>query len=171
MTTGLRRCVSDEEHAKVSLFALENKRELHLAFGTLDMVSVLCTYMTEGHLLYIADADNQVIAMLGYYQGMPENEFKDKEIAFVDAAILEAAYRGTRIFLKGLRSLVEQIVEAHPETQEIRFAALSENTYLCRLYSKFSEPSYTRDGSAGKETVFCVKIHQIRATLNGYSKL
>lgn len=171
MTIGYRRCASDEDFAKVSLFALANKRDMHLAFGTLDMVTLLCTYMTQGHLLYITDADNRVIGILAYYHGTPEEQFKDREVAFADMAIMDKAYRGTRLFLNGLHYMVEQMVEAHPEVQELRFMAFSENTYLCRLYSKFMTSNYTREGLLGEETVFCVKIHRLRTTLNEVYKV
>ncbi|MCD1258544.1 hypothetical protein B5M42_006820 [Paenibacillus athensensis] len=166
MTIFFRRCANDEELAKVSLFALANKREMHAALGTLDMVSQLVSYMTHGHLLYLADDEDQVVGIIAYYHGTPEQEFKNKEVAFVDAAILGQAYRGTRIFIRGLRYMVDAIIEAHPDVQELRFIAFAENTYLCRLYAKFSKISSTREGPFGKETVFSVKIHNLRATLN-----
>lgn len=165
MTILFRRCVSNDELAKVSLFTLAHKREMHPSFGTLDMVFQLTTYMTQGHLLYLADAEERVIGVIAYYHGTPEEEFNNKEIAFVDAAILDEAYRGTRLFVKGLHYMVEQIMEAHPDVQELRFVAYSENTYICRLYSKFSNVSCTREGPAGEETVFCVKIHDLCSTL------
>ncbi|WP_409343598.1 hypothetical protein [Paenibacillus sp. MBLB4367] len=157
--------------AKVSLFVLENKHDLHLSFTTIDTISLLYSYMTQGHLLQITDADNRVVGVLAYYQGTPDQEFKDKEIAFADMAISDRSYRGTRLFLKGLQFWVSQVEKEHPEVQELRLAALSENTYLCKLYAKFTQESYDRDGGIGKETVFCVKIHTIKTTLKNFIKV
>jgi hypothetical protein len=171
MTTYVKRCVSDEALADVSLFAIENRHELHPSFGTLDMVSLLCSHITEGHLIYITNDDNRVLGMMTYYHGTPEKEFADKEIAFVNFAIMDRAYRGTRLFAKGLYYMVELIIEAHPEVQELRFNALSENDYLCRLYSKFARASHTQESKLGEETVFCVKTHQLTTTLSRFFKV
>ncbi|WP_284638132.1 hypothetical protein [Paenibacillus silviterrae] len=171
MTTIVKRCVSDEALAAVSLFAIENRHELHPSFGTLDMVSLLCSHITQGHLIYITDADHRVFGMMTYYHGTPDKEFNDKEIAFVNFAIMDRAYRGTRLFAKGLYYMVELIIEAHPDVQELRFNALSENAYLCRLYSKFASATYTQESKLGEETVFCAKIHQLRSTLSRFFKV
>ncbi|MBE1442757.1 hypothetical protein [Paenibacillus sp. OAS669] len=171
MTTYCKRCVSDEALADVSLFAIENRRELHPSYGTLDMVSLLCSHITQGHLIYITNTDNRVLGMMTYYHGTPEKQFEDKEIAFVNFAIMDKAYRGTRLFVKGLYYMVELIIEAHPDVQELRFNALTENTYLCRLYSKFASASHTQEGTLGEETVFCAKIHHLRTTLTRYIKV
>ncbi|MNQ85072.1 hypothetical protein D3C85_1002200 [compost metagenome] len=168
MTTYCQRCVSDEALAKVSLFAIENRRELHPSYGTLDMVSLLCSHITQGHLIYIFDTDHRVLGMMTYYHGTPEQEFEDKEMAFVNFAIMDRAYRGTRLFAKGLYYMVELIIEDHPDVQEISFKTLSENAYLCRLYSKFAHVSHTQDSKLGEETVFCVKIHHLRSTLTRF---
>ncbi|WP_310187791.1 hypothetical protein [Bacillus sp. 3255] len=157
--------------AKVSLFAVENRRELHPSYGTLDMVSLLCSHITQGHLIAIMDSDDNVLGMMTYYQGTPEKDFADQEIAFVNFAIMDKAHRGTRLFVKGLYYMVELIAEAHPNVQELRFNALSENTYICKLYSKFANISHTQESPLGEETVFCVKIHQIRTTLTRLFKV
>ncbi|WP_181410167.1 hypothetical protein [Paenibacillus sp. tmac-D7] len=171
MTTLCRRCSNDDEFAKVSLFFLENRRDLHLSYTTMDTISLLYSYLTQGHLLQATDADNRVIGVLAYYQGTPEEEFKDKEVAFADMVIFDKAHRGTRLFITGLRFWVRELVKEHPEVQELRFAALEENEYLCKLYSKFSETSYRREGMLGKELVFCVKINQIRTILKIFDKV
>lgn len=165
MATYCGRCESDEDFAKASLFAIENKHELHSSYYTLDMVSLLCTYMTQGHMLYIADDEHRMIGLLGYYHGTPEKQFEDKDVVLADTAIMDRAYRGTRLFLKGLRYMVGQIIEKHPDVQVLRLVSLSDNAYLCGLYAKFAEPDYTREGPAGEETVFCVKIHQLKSIL------
>ncbi|MBP1990527.1 hypothetical protein [Paenibacillus eucommiae] len=171
MITHCKRCISDEDFAKVSLFVMVNKHDLHLSFTTLDMLSLLYTYVTQGHLVQATDADERVIGAAAYFHGTQEHDFKDKEIAIVDMVIIDKAYRGTSLFVKGFGLLVDQIIEAHPEVEEIRFVALSENTYVSNLYAKMAESSYTREGKRGEETVYCGKVHSLRGFLERLKKV
>jgi hypothetical protein len=171
MTMHCKRCTTDEDFAKVCLFVLDNKHELHRSFYTMDMVEVLYTYVTQARLVFIEDADNRVIGASAYYHGTPERDFQDKDIAFLDMAVADKAYRGTRLFLVGLRYMVNEIAQEHPEVQEIRLAALAENAYLCKLYSKFTETSYPREETDVKQLVFCVKINKLKAFLKKYGKV
>lgn len=161
-------CITDEDFAKVSLFILERRRDLHPSFSTIDVVTLVHTYITEGFLYQGADADGRIIAASAYYHGTAEQEYKDRDVAFIDIAILDRAYQGTRSFIRGLKSMVEWIMKEHPEVENVMFAALSENAYVCKLYSKFSKFSHVRDGAIGQEHVFCDKISQIRTVLQKY---
>ncbi|TNJ66871.1 hypothetical protein FE784_08350 [Paenibacillus hemerocallicola] len=171
MTMHCKRCTTDEDFAKVCLFVLDNKHELHRSFYTMDMVEVLYTYVTQAHMVFVEDADNRVIGASAYYHGTPERDFQDKDIAFLDMAIADKAYRGTRLFLVGLQYMVNQIAQEHTEVQEIRLAALADNAYLCRLYSKFTETSYSRAGTELEQLVFCVKINKLKAILRKYGRV
>lgn len=166
-----KRCTTDEDFAKVCLFVLDNKHDLHRSFYTMDMVEVLYTYVTQARMVFVEDADNRVIGAAAYYHGTPERDFQDKEIAFLDMAVADKAYRGTRLFLVGLQYMVNEIAREYPDVQEIRLAALEENAYLCRLYSKFAETSYSREETAVKQLVFCVKINKLQAFLKKYGKV
>lgn len=171
MTTNCRRCTSDEDMAQVSLFILERKRDLHPSFSTLDIVGLLYSYFTQGHLLLALDSADRLIGVTAYYHGTTEEQFQDQEAAYVDIVIFDQAHRGTRLFMKGLRYLVGQIIEQHPQVREIKFAALQENDYLCRLYSKITSSSYIREGSIGTEIVFCANIHSLWTSLDKFGKL
>lgn len=171
MKTHCQRCVSDDDFAKASLFMLAHKRDLHPSYTTLEMVTLIYSYATQGHLLCITDTDNRVIGVAAYYYGTPEQEFRDKDVALVDMAIADKAYRGSRLFIQGLQYLVSTIIEEHPEVQELRLAALAENDYLCRLYSKFTSARSVREGTHGKEIVFCEKINTLRGTLKKFTRV
>ncbi|MFC3770199.1 hypothetical protein [Paenibacillus sp. GCM10012303] len=171
MTMQCKRCTTDDDFAKVCVFVLDHKHDLHRSFYTLDMVEILYTYLTQGHLIFVEDANNQVIGATAYYHGTPERDFQDKDIAFLDMAVADKAYRGTRLFLTGLQYTVNQIAQLHPEVQEIRLAALADNPYLRRLYSKFTDTSYSREGTELEQLVFCVKINKLQGILNKYGKV
>ncbi|UQZ81772.1 hypothetical protein SK3146_00928 [Paenibacillus konkukensis] len=165
------RCTTDEDFARASLFMLENRHDFHRSFTVVDAIGLLYSYTSQGHLIQVRDAGGRVIGVLAYYHGTPEKEFKDKEVAFADMAIADRAHRKTKLFVQGLRFWVNEIVNEHPEVEELRLAALQENGYLCRLYSKFSEMSYTREGALGPEIVFCVKVNKIMAILKKFDKV
>lgn len=171
MTTVYRRCQTDEEYAKVSVFLLEHKRDLRPSYKTMDMVTLLYTYLTEGHLIQVLNKENDVIGASVYFLGTRQNEYKDKEVAFVDVAVVNKAYRGTRLFINGLLYLINTIMKEHPQVEELRFVTLPNNKYLCRLYAKFMTESYIDGKGADKEVVFCGKIKKIHTTLAKYNKV
>ncbi|GAA3407007.1 hypothetical protein ACFFNY_00010 [Paenibacillus hodogayensis] len=171
MTTLCKRCSTDEDFAKISLFILDRRHDLHPSFTTLDTVGLLYGYINQGHSILVEDDEGRVVGATAFYHGTPDREFEDKEVAFVDLAIMDKAYRGTRLFLQGLRFLVSEIAASLTEVEEIRFVALSENAKLCRLYAKITEFSYVREGKLGNETVFCVKLNKIKAILRKFDKV
>jgi hypothetical protein len=171
MTTNCRKCSSDDDFAKASLFMLSHKRDLHPSYTTLEMVTLIYSYATQGHLLCAIDADNRVVGVAGYYYGTPEKEFQDKDVVLADLAIAAKSYRGSRLFLQGLQYIVNEVSEEHPEVQQFRIAALEENDYLCRLYAKFTSSRFSREGTHGKEIVFCEKINSLRGTLTKFRRV
>lgn len=165
------RCVTDDDFARASLFVMTYKKDLHPAFTTMDTVSLLYSYMTEGHLLQSVDEHGRIVGVLAYYHGTPEEGFGNADVAFADMVLFDRDHRGTRLFIEGLRFWAGEVERAHPEVQELQFAALEENSYLCRLYAKFAEPRWEREGKIGKERVFCVKLHSLKATLARFARV
>ncbi|UQZ35394.1 hypothetical protein C2I18_18830 [Paenibacillus sp. PK3_47] len=171
MTTTCARCTTDEDYAKVSSFLIERRHDLHLSYMTMDMVTLLYNYITEGHLLQITNDEGDVLAAGAYYHGTPEHNFLDKGTVLVDFTVFDQAVRGTRLFLKGLKYLVEAIRAAHPEVQEIRMAAFADNVYVCNLYAKFNTSSYTRQGEIGEEIIFCSDLDSLWTRLQKFDRL
>jgi hypothetical protein len=170
MATYFRRCQNDEELAKISLFILNNRHDLHPSYSTLDMVALLYSYITEGILVYTVDDQNKVLGASAYYLGTREHNFEDRHIAYVDIVIVDKTERGTRVFIQGLIYLIDHISHTHPDVEEIQFSALSDNKYICKLYGKFAKASYTRDGAIGEETVFSEKISILKHQLKRFQR-
>ncbi|QMV39770.1 hypothetical protein [Cohnella cholangitidis] len=160
------RCTDDNDYARVALFMVERRRDLHPSLCTIDMVTMLYAYMTEGQLHYSEDENGRIVGAGAYYLGTPEEEFRDRSFALLDVTIVDKARRGTRLFLKGLQYMINHIADSHPEIETVRLCALSDNTYLCKLYAKFARFEGTKDGKVGQESVFSGQIHHIRYILN-----
>ncbi|WP_166246598.1 hypothetical protein [Paenibacillus turpanensis] len=171
MATYHHLCVTDDDLAKASLFLLSHKRDLHPSYTTLEMVTLIYSYSTQGRLVNVTNDEHRVVGVAAYYHGTPEQEFQDKDIALIDVAIADKTYRGTNLFIRGLKFLVKSIIEGDPQVREIRLAALAENDYLCRLYAKFTKERYERMGTHGKEFVFCVKVNELKGFLTRFSQL
>jgi len=171
MTLYCQMCESEDDFAQAGLFLLAHKRDLHPSFTTLEMVTLLYSYDTNGRLLFAADDSNRVVGIAAYYYGTPDREFQNKDVAWVDVVIFDKAYRGSRLFLQGLLYLVDRIVERHPEVQEVHLAALEDNAYLRRLYSKFATAGGVREGTHDREITFYVNINTIRTILEKFSRL
>lgn len=167
----LQPCNTDDDFAKVSSFFLKHKYDLHPSFSTVRMIELLYTYMTQGHMHYGTLEDQQVVLAGAYYHGTPENDFKDKEVVLIDVVILDRNYRGSRMFVQSLIYILKWVREKHPEVNEIRLAALSDNAYLCRLYSKFAALSYKREGEDGEESIFCENINKIEGILQRFDRV
>lgn len=166
-----KRCVTDDDLAQVSLFFMENRRDMHASYSAIFSITTLYTYMTHGQLVQVTDANQQIIGAAAFYHGTPEHDFEDKHVAFIEMAIADRAHRGTRLFLNGLQGLVDEIAANYPDVSEIRFAALSDNVYLCNLYAKFADMSCEEDSVLGKQMKFCVKINNLKAFLDKFKRL
>lgn len=171
MYVTFKESVTDDELANVSLFFLENMHDMHPAFTTMDMVSVLYTYMTQGHLHHGELPDKKIVLAGAYFHGTPECDFADKHVAFIESVIVDKAYRGTRVFVQSLKYIVDWISDTHPEVEEIRLMTLSKNTRLCNMYAKFASFSHSRQGPSGEEAIFCEKITRIRSILVKYNRI
>ncbi|MFC4597751.1 hypothetical protein [Cohnella hongkongensis] len=171
MTIRFGRCVEEEEFAKVSLYMIERRRDLHPSLCTIDMVTLLYGYMTEGQLHYGMDEEGRVVGVSGFYIEPPEEGVRDRGCVLIDVGIVDKERRGTRLFLKGMQHMIDHVSEHHPEVGVVRLCALSESSYLCRLYAKFARFEGTREGSVGQESVFSGELRQIRDILNRLNPL
>lgn len=169
MAITFKRCETEDEQARVSLFVLERRRDIDRAFETLNAVTMLYGYLTQGEVHYGADEDGRVVGALGLYLGTPESDFTDRHVAYVDMIVLDPARAGTRTFLNFLSWMAAYMRETHPETTHATFVAQTGNAYLCRLYAKLASPIGTRDDANGQVTIFSAEISRIGDILSQYN--
>ncbi|MCA9939374.1 MAG: hypothetical protein KC418_12065 [Anaerolineales bacterium] len=80
----------------------------------------------------------QLCGMMGYFLGSPEQEYANKEVAFLYVGCILPSYRLTRMFHGGLLFALQQF--ATIGVREIRLQAEAANPYTNRLYARFAQP-------------------------------
>ncbi|WP_372635910.1 GNAT family N-acetyltransferase [Cohnella sp.] len=171
MTIRFRGCVEDDDFAQVSLYMVEHRRDLHPSLCTIDMVTILYGYMSDGHLHYGVDEDGRIVGASGFYIQPSEEGVRDRASVLIDVGIVDKERRGTRLFLRGMRHMIDYVSDHYPEVEVVRLCALSDNPYLCKLYAKIAPFEGTREGSVGQESMFSGEIHRIRYILNRLNPL
>lgn len=167
-----KRCANDEDYAQVSLFMLKNRRDWHPSFTTVDVVTLVYSYITIGALILVMNTRGETVAFGAYYRGTPELDYQDEQkVVFVDSVIVAREYRSTRVFVRGFQYMLSQMVADNPVVDEFHFVALSENQYLKSLYSKFANYSHSREGSVGMEDVYIVEVSILKAFLEQFARL
>lgn len=80
----------------------------------------------------------QLVSVLGYFWGDPNEDFADKRVAFLYVGAILAPYRLTRMFHQGLSYALKELQTAG--AREIRLQAEAANPYTNKLYRRFARP-------------------------------
>lgn len=162
-----RRCETDEDFAKFTLFFIRHRREFHPHFYLNTTLQHIMETIQHARIILIEDLQDNVIGWAHYhyysddYQSDPNGT-----IAFVDSIIISADYRSSRLFFQGFRHFVHHISCENAAVQSFQFCALEDNVYLNRLYSKFARPIGKREGYNGLENVFSTEFGKLLTYLN-----
>jgi len=159
------KCTTDDDFAKTSIFYLEHRLDLRRDLDTIEAVTALHGYITNGHLVQITDDLRNIVGVVGYYYGTPEKEFEDKHIVLIEAAILARKNRKTAAFVRGFQQLVDTIRLEASDVRLFQFNVSADNHYLLKLYSKFAEPIST-EGSFHR---YSVEIERLKEFLDRFS--
>ncbi|MBB6635260.1 hypothetical protein [Cohnella thailandensis] len=164
-------CVTDDDFARASLFILDNRRDLHPAYDVLSTVSMLYQSIAEGHLVKAENEAGQLIGLSIYQLRKRMDEKGERTVAFAGIAAADRNYRGSRIFVGGLKYMTSTIKEKHPEAAEFELAAFSDNRYLCELYSKFARKVGTEEHELGEMSIYRATIDEIRTRMKAFDRL
>ncbi|WP_127579973.1 hypothetical protein [Paenibacillus koleovorans] len=97
--------------------------------------------MDHGHAIVAMNSKDEVVAITSYYIGTTAKHFENKHIAILHNSYILPSYRTSRIFLRGLKLNVEEIVKASPKVEKMLIYAPVSNRYLNSLYSKIARRS------------------------------
>lgn len=162
-----RRCESDEDYARFTLYFIRHRKQFHAHFTLYDTLSHILRTIKHSRIILIEDLMGNVVGWGQYYYYTAEyEEHPSGEIAFVDSVILDDSFRSSRLFYQGFRYLANQIAEENPSVKLFEFCVLEDHAYLNRLYAKFATPTGKRDGHTGTVTIYSTEFDRLFAYLN-----
>ena len=129
-------CKTDEHYEKYARFMIEHRRDFYL--DAKELIRILCDQLGEGRLFLAVNNEDKVVGTGCYYIGTPDNNFEDKEIVLLDTTIMLKEYRASFLFLKGLKSVVNDILQTASKVKEVKILVREQDSYLQRLYGKFA---------------------------------
>lgn len=134
-------CEKDADFARSMVFLLNTRRTADPGLRTANAYAAMLRIVTYGTLLCFEDRQGELIGIVGYTMGSPQQEYEDREVAYVEYCLTPVSRHGTLFFLRGLRVLVSTIRERQPEAVFLSLAAEEHNHRNNRLYNKFVKRS------------------------------
>ncbi|WP_144852778.1 hypothetical protein [Paenibacillus cremeus] len=116
-------------------------------------------YMKQGRAAIIVNEQDEVVGIGSFVLGLAEEGYQHKEIAVLGNSYFKEEYRNTRMFIRGLQVLAEQIQNANPQVQEVRIPTSAVNAYTNRLYQKMARKLYSMDSNFGTINIYTTPIH------------
>ncbi|MNK32227.1 hypothetical protein D3C87_506840 [compost metagenome] len=171
MLAHYRNCQNDEDYAQFTLYFIRNRKDFNRQFSLSDALVHVLESIPNSRIILITDKTGTMIGWGHYRYLNTENEFDPEgEIVFVNSVIVHPSYRSSRVFIQGFRYLVQQIVAENCNTKYLQFCTQIDNTYLNRLYAKFSRVIGQREGYHGVENVYSSDFGQLLQYLKLSSK-
>ncbi|MDR7317507.1 GNAT family N-acetyltransferase [Brevibacillus nitrificans] len=162
-----RKCTSDEDYAKFTLYFIRHRREFHPFFTLYDTLSHIFETLPHARIILVEDLKDNIIGW-GHYQ-YDNTDYQDEpqgEIVLVNSVILDQKFRSSRLFIHGFRYLANQIAEENPSVKLFQFSAREDHPYLNRLYSKFAKSIGKRKGYVGTENIYSTEFDSLLSYLN-----
>lgn len=158
-------CETDEHFEKYARFMIKNRKEIHIEVK--DLIPAICDHFNVGRIIIVLNENDDVIAAVSYFIGRSEDISEDDEIAFLDSTILLEQYRTGFIFIRGLKSIVDDIIQTNRTVKEIRLVVHENNKYVQKLYGKFAKCIEKRDEHY---LIYSTSIETLQTYINKFEK-
>mgnify|MGYP001319022155 CR=1 FL=1 len=147
-------CQTDTDLARYASFFIKNRMDFSQDYTLPVVLMHMLETLADAKVMLVEDEDGQVI-------GWGKFEYRVPDTIFVDSIIIDKAHRSSRVFLDGFRYLARHVHEQYPQVSRLSFRALSSQTYVNRLYSKFAVKTGEQDGIFERETYYIADLQKL----------
>ncbi|MCR8636217.1 hypothetical protein [Paenibacillus radicis (ex Xue et al. 2023)] len=152
-------CSNTRQWSRFTDFYIEHRASIIPRYPVSLVLRDVINYMKQGRGAIIVNERDEVVGIGSFVLGLAEDEFQQKDIAVLGNSCFKVEYRNTRMFIRGLQVLAEQIRDANPDVKEVRIPTSAENAYTNRLYQKFAVKLHSYESGYGKITIYSTSVH------------
>lgn len=132
-----RYCFKQIDELAIRRFLMAQKEDLLLE-GETAVQKIIDLLFEQGGVLAIFDPAGEIVAMMGFFFGDPQKEFKDKETLYMYVGAIAKPYRMTRLFYQGMLFVMQK---GHEMGMTLfRMQANIHDPYINKLYGRMGRP-------------------------------
>ncbi|MGO4548407.1 GNAT family N-acetyltransferase [Paenibacillus sp. 2TAB23] len=167
MSAQFHVCQNDADRAEFVRYFIKNRNEFNRQFTLADTLLHILQSLHQSRIMLIKNGQGHTVGWMFFkyvdrhYETNPQGE-----IVFIDSAIMNASYRGGRLFFRGFRLMANYIQIDNPNVKQFEFRALESDAYLNKLYGKFASVIGQSEGNYGLENIFSTDFTQLLRLLN-----
>lgn len=137
MQVSFRPCVFEKDQDAYIRFLIERHNELGLPYPFAMNFSFFASPLLFGGAMLAIDPQRQrTIGAAGFVLGTGAQQYEDRQVCQIEVAFLLEEYRGTYVFPRFLRALVDLMRTSEPDVRQVQFWADTRQTKRKRLYDK-----------------------------------
>ncbi|WP_051236083.1 hypothetical protein [Paenibacillus pinihumi] len=134
-----RPCELEMDDELYIQFLLEHHNNLNLPYEFAVKLSFLSSPLIAGKaMLILREEPYEVVGAAGFVFGTGPNQYEDKHVCQIETVFIRQEYRGTTLFLQGMRALAGLMKQENPAVSQVQFWAPAEIPELERLFTKFT---------------------------------
>ncbi len=128
-----RFCFRQIDERAIKTFLLAQKEDLMLD-GEMAVQKVIDLLFEHGGILATFDSNKKIVALLGFFFGDPQQNFKNKDTMFLYVTAIAKPYRMTRLFFQGM--LFTMMRGQEMGLGQFRMQANIHDPYVNKIYSR-----------------------------------
>lgn len=162
-------CQTEDELEAFVLFFFEHRSAFAGGFTVMEAVGSLSVLLAETETVLFYHRDGELLGALNYTYGTREHDFHNRDVLFIDSALIKEKFRNTRSFVQGFRQFLRYAAEKNPLIKEVQFHAYRHDVRVHRLYQKLSIVVDTHEDEIGEKDVFSRAFSDLKAFLDSLS--
>lgn len=161
-------CATAMYQAKYLDFMLKHYDDLGMPYPFMVSFGFIASpVLMEKEAILCLDEENEVVGALGYIFGTGEKQYEDKQVVQMQAVYLDKAFRGTRLFLKGLQFLLHHLKHQPVSVTELVFWT-GQDPFMNRLAAKFASLESVTESEFGRLSAYRVPVPDLEAYLHKF---
>jgi hypothetical protein len=154
-------CRNEREFEICVDFILRHRRDFYPAYNLVQVLTFFSVSLFQGEIIAAWNENQELVGLAAYIYGTPKEKFTNKRRVRMEIVCIAEEYRKTGLFFQGMKHVIAYLSQVEVDVKEIEFYSPDNNTYLKRLFSKFTTLKSTTQTKLGMENYFYVTMDDL----------